>query len=73
MEKNDWLLISYIFLILGAFAIVGAIICYSYYEQVWNWRVYPLRDNAGLLLVVWVICLVFGGAFLWRANQEVKA
>lgn len=33
---------------------------------------YPFRDYSSILLIVGVVLLVFGVAFLWRASVEKK-
>jgi len=35
-----------------------------------RWVTYPFRDYSGIFLIVRVVLLVFGVAFLWRASVE---
>jgi hypothetical protein len=74
MKKTDFQLIGYPGTILGILFLVSGGVTY-YYQEVTNFLgislvSYPYRQYTESLLVVGIVLLVFGLAFLWRAEQE---
>jgi hypothetical protein len=76
LKKTDFQLIGYIGTVLGAIFLAGGIFAQTYYEIhrssiiEFYWKVYPYQKHAGNLLIIGVVLLVIGLAFLWRAKQE---
>lgn len=74
MKKTDYQLIGYIGVVLGAIFLVGGLFASIYYETrqglIWAYKLYPYAQYSGSLLVVGIVLLVIGLAFLWRAKQE---
>jgi len=75
MKKSDFQMIGGIGTVLGAIFIASGLFATFYYEVRSNWfyafKVYPYGQYGFSLLVVGVILLVVGLAFLWRAEIKV--
>ena len=78
MKANDFRLVGYIGVVLGALLLSGGLFASSYYEVhtgLFNFStvVYPYSQYAAGLVVSGLVLLVVGGVFLWRASQEVSS
>lgn len=73
MKKADFQLIGIIGTVLGVIFLVGAFLTQMpvYQKTILGyWATYPYAKYTSTFLVIGVVLLVIGMAFLWRAEQE---